>query len=71
MIRTNDGKMVEREWYLDGNGLLCQTLLSSGDLMCLSERNDFYAARSGSTVFTTNKGKIHEWTLDQGNPDNL
>jgi len=38
IIKTNDGKVVEREWYLDDEGLLCQTLLSSGDLMCLAER---------------------------------
>lgn len=67
----DSGSLIERKWYKDDEGVMCQTLFKDSELYCFNDDDTFEVARSGSTIYTLWKGKFYQWEIAEGNADNL
>lgn len=70
LTRFADGKVVVREWYLDDDGIICQTLNSSGNLDCLADTEGFVAFQTGDLI-SMRIGRFFTFRSAEGNPENL
>jgi len=71
LTRRANGEMVVRKWHIDDNGVICQTLNSSGKLDCLNGKFVAYQKETTIKAKFSSGGEFYTLILSEGNSENL
>jgi len=67
IIHQSNGDIIEHEWCKNDNGILCQTMMQSGELVCLDD-TDFQVACAGRTLLNARSpdASVTSFELQEG-----